>query len=189
MKTVLRRKFSILLFSCLKENKNHFITKFCTVQLSLHCLPSQSNVEECLRSICFFISRRDRLNWDMIHAFNLCFLFLYCQWLMRGNCKSSQREALLEGQRRIREGASKVGFTVQRLFVPLLVCLWLSKVASVRAWYDFQKLDTAGVYQYLWHPLLRTSQEWHLTWAPLSFHTSLIFGWALCFEAEHFGAP
>lgn len=88
----------------------------------------------------------------MIHASNLCFLFLYCQWLMRGNCKSSQREAPLEGERRIREGVSKVGFTLQRLFVPLLVCSWLSKVASVRAWYNFQKLDIAGVCQYLWHP-------------------------------------
>lgn len=88
----------------------------------------------------------------MIHASNLCFLFLYCQWLMRGNCKSSQRETLLEGERRIREDVSKVGFTLQRLFVPLLVCLWLSKVASVRAWYNFQKLDIAGVRQYLWHP-------------------------------------
>lgn len=71
------------------------------------------NAEEYLRSICLFISRRDRLNWGMIHASNLCLLFLYCQWLMRGNCKSSQREALLEAERRIREGASKVVFTVQ----------------------------------------------------------------------------
>lgn len=55
-----------------------------------------------------FISRRDRLNWGMIHASNLCLLFLYCQWLMRGNCKSSQKEALLQKNRRIGEGASEV---------------------------------------------------------------------------------
>lgn len=81
----------------------------------------------------------------MIHASNLCFLFQHCQWLMRANCRSSQREALLEGERRIREGVSKVGFTVQKLFFPLLVCLWLSKVTSVRAWCDFQKSELLGL--------------------------------------------
>lgn len=53
----------------------------------------------------------------------------------------------MEGERRIREGVSKVVFTIQRLSIPLLVCSQLSKVASVRAGYNFQKLEIAGVDQ------------------------------------------
>lgn len=110
----------------------------------------------------------------MIHASNLCFLFLHCQWLMRGNYKSLQREALLEGERRIREDVSKVGFTVQRFFVPLLVCSWLSKVASSQSLIGSPKVRPCwglSIPVTPW-PLLRTSQEWQLSCALSSTESS-----------------
>lgn len=83
----------------------------------------------------------------MIHASNLCLLFLYCQWLMRGNCKSSQREALLQKQKKWRR-CEWGCFCSSEAFHPI-VGLFMAKVAALRAQCNFQKSEIAWVNQYM----------------------------------------